>query len=95
LGRKRRNPETNKEKPPLEQCVGLRERPDTGIRKDVLKHANAAADDVILVEGNLAGHVAEADVLENVNDPQKSSDVCAVHQDDSGQLLEADLVVHQ
>jgi hypothetical protein len=39
--------------------------------------------------------VAEADVLNNAEDPQKSSGVFTVHQNDGGQLLEADLVVHQ
>jgi hypothetical protein len=50
LGRKHRNPETNKEKPPLEQCVGLSEKLDTGIGKEVLKFVNAAVDDIVVVE---------------------------------------------
>jgi hypothetical protein len=95
LDKKRRNPETNKEKLPLEQCVGLREKLDTGIRSEVSKHVNAAVDDVVVVEGNLAGDVAEADILGNVDDPQKSSDVFSARQDDGGQLLEAYLVFHQ
>jgi hypothetical protein len=61
----------------------------------VLKHVNAAADGVVAVEGNLVRDVAEADVLDNGDDLQKSSDVLAVRQDDGGQFLEADLFFHQ
>jgi hypothetical protein len=50
---------------------------------------NAAVDDVVVVEGNLGGDVAKAEVLDNVDNPQKGSDVFAVGPGDGGQLLEA------
>jgi hypothetical protein len=80
---------------PLEQCIRIREKLDTGIRKEVLKHVNAADDHFAVVEGNLSEDVAEADVLANVDDPQKNNGIFAVRQDNGGQRLEAALVVHQ